>query len=125
MKLASFYQRYNKWAEVETTLQKLASLKPQDEKPHIYWVISLPGWANEDKALASYQRATEVNPGSVIARDKLISHYLDTGKTSEAEAKVKDILEKNDKDLSGRFFDARIRLAKGNTDEAISLLKEW
>ena len=36
---------------------------------------------------------------------------------------VKDILEKNDKDLSGRFFDARIRLAKGNADEAISLLQ--
>jgi tetratricopeptide (TPR) repeat protein len=53
----------------------------------------------------------------------LISHYLDTGKIGEAEAKVKDILEQDKRDLTGRFFDARIRLAKGNTDEAISLLQ--
>jgi tetratricopeptide (TPR) repeat protein len=32
-------------------------------------------------------------------------------------------MKKNDKDLMGRFFDARIRLAKGNADEAISLLQ--
>src|SRR5437870_805379 len=112
LKLASFYQRYSKWAEVEATMQKLAALKPQDEKPHIHLGDFFTWLGQRDKALASYQRATEVNPGSVIARDKLISHYLDTGKTSEAEAKVKDILAKNDKDLMGRFFDARMRLDK-------------
>lgn len=123
LKLASFYQRYGKWAEVEATLQKLAALKPQDEKPHILLGDFFTWLAQRDKALASYQRATEINAGSSIARDKLISHYLDTGKTEEAAARVEDILKKNDKDLMGRFFDARIRLAKGNADEAISLLQ--
>ncbi|MEO7860878.1 MAG: tetratricopeptide repeat protein, partial [Nitrospirales bacterium] len=33
------------------------------------------------------------------------------------------ILENNNKDLMGRFFDARIRLTKNNIDEAISLLQ--
>jgi hypothetical protein len=42
-------------------------------------------WLPARQALASYQRATELNPGSMVARDKLISHYLDSGKV-EAEA---------------------------------------
>jgi tetratricopeptide (TPR) repeat protein len=123
LKLASFYQRSGKWSEVEATVQKLVSLKPQDEKPHILLGDFFTWLGQKDKALASYQRATEVNPSSLMARNKLIAHYLDTGKTSEAEARVKDILAKNNKDLEGRFFDARIRLAKHNTDEAISLLQ--
>ncbi|NWF72320.1 MAG: tetratricopeptide repeat protein [Nitrospirae bacterium] len=123
LKLASFYQRSGKWSEVETIVQQLASLKPQDEKPHIYLGDFSTWLGQKDKALASYQRATEVNPSSLMARNKLIAHYLDTGKTSEAEARVKDILAKNSKDLDGRFFDARIRLAMHNTDEAISLLQ--
>ena len=64
-----------------------------------------------------------MTPGSLIARDKLIGHFLDTGKTNEAETKVTAILEKNNKDLMAWFFDARIRLGKGNADEAISLLQ--
>jgi tetratricopeptide (TPR) repeat protein len=123
LKLAGFYQRYGKWAEVETVLQKLAALKPQDEKPHIQLGDFFTWLGQRDKALVSYQRATEVSPDSIIAREKLIANYLDTGKTSEAEAKVKDILGKNNKDLMGRFFDARIRLTKNNVDEAISILQ--
>jgi len=123
LRLAAFYQRFNKLTEAETTLQKLAAMKPQDEKPHIY-LGDLFNWLGQpDKALASYQHATEVNPSSIAARDMLISQYLDMGKTGEAETKVKDILDKNNRDLSGRYFDARIRLAKGNVDEAISLLQ--
>ena len=123
LRLAGFYQRYGKWPEVEATLQKLASVKPQDEKPHIYLGDFFTWLGQRDKALASYQRATEINAGSTVARDKLISHYLDSGKVEEAEARTKAILGKNSRDLSGRFFDARIRLAKGNADEAISLLQ--
>jgi tetratricopeptide (TPR) repeat protein len=122
-RLASFYQRYSKWAEVEATLQKLAAVKPQDEKPHIHLGDFFTWLGQRDKALASYQRATEINAGSIIARDKFISHYLDSGKVKEAEARTKAILDKNSKDLSGRFFDARIHLAQGNVDEAISLLQ--
>ena len=123
LKLASFYQRYGKWADVEATLQKLAAVKPQDEKPHILLGDFFTWLGQRDKALASYQRAIEINAGSTVARDKLIAHLLDTGKTGEAETKVKAILEKNNKDLMGRFFEARIHLAKGNADEAISLLQ--
>ena len=80
LRLANFYQRYGKWAEVEAVLQKSAALKPQDEKPHIHLGDLFTGLGQRDKALASYQRATVVNPGSIVARDKLISSYLDSGK---------------------------------------------
>lgn len=123
LKLASFYQRSNKLAEAESTLQKLALRNPQDEKPHIY-LGDFYSWTGQtDKALASYQQATDLNPDSQIARDKLIGHYLDHGKTAEAETRVKAILEKSQRDLMGRFFDARIRLAQKNVDDAISILQ--
>ena len=109
LKLATFYQLYSKWPEEEATLKKLAAVKPQDEKPLIYLGDFYNLLGERDKALASYQRATEINAGSTVARDKLISHYLDTGKTEEAAARVQDILKKNDKDLMGRYFDAGLR----------------
>ena len=123
LKFVRFYQHVGKPEKIEATLQTLASIKPQDEKPHILLGDFYAWLGQPDKALVSYQRATQLNAASTVARDKLISHYLGTGKTSEAEAKVKDILEKDKKDLMGRFFDARIRLAKNDADEAISLLQ--
>ena len=123
LRLASLYQRYNKFTEAETTLRKLAAVKPQAENPHIYMGDYFTWLGQPDKALDSYQRAIEINPGSVFARDKIISNLLDRGKTSEAETKVKEILAKNNRDLMGRFFDAKIRMIKGNSDEAISLLQ--
>jgi len=123
LKFVRFYQHVGKPEKIETTLQTLASIRPQDEKPHILLGDFYTWLGQPDKALVSYQRATQLNTASTVARDKLISHYLGTGKTSEAEAKVKDILEKDKKDLMGRFFDARIRLAKNDVDEAITLFQ--
>jgi tetratricopeptide (TPR) repeat protein len=123
LKLASFYQHRNKLAEAESTLQKLALHNPQDEKPHIH-LGDFYSWTGQpDKALASYQRATDMNPDSQIARDKLIGYYLDHGKIPEAEIRIKAVLEKSQRDLMGRFFDARIRLARKNLDDAISILQ--
>ena len=123
LSLANFYRRSAKWAEVEATLQKLAALKPQDDKPHVHLGDFFSWLGQQDKALASYQRAMEVNPSSLAARDRLISHYLDTGNTRDAETRVKEILGKNNRDPMGRYFDARIRLAKSYADEAIPLLQ--
>lgn len=123
VRLAGFYQRHNRLAEAQTTLQNLAAIKPQDENPHIYLGDFFTGIGRQDQALASYQRATELNTGSVIARDKLLSHYLDAGKTAEAERMIQDILGKNKSDLIGRFFNARLSLLKGNADEAIPLFQ--
>ncbi|MEQ1845955.1 MAG: tetratricopeptide repeat protein, partial [Nitrospira sp.] len=58
-----------------------------------------------------------------IARDKLIAHYLDMGKLPEAETSIRAILGKDEHDLMGRFFDARVKLARANTDDAVTLLQ--
>src|SRR6266705_2807510 len=123
LKLAGFYQVTRKWADAEAVYQKLATLKPKDDKPQILLGDFYTYLGQHDKALASYQRATEIAPASVPARNKLIAHYLDTGKLAEAEGRVKPILEKNKKDLDGRFFDARLRLARGKSEEVIELLQ--
>lgn len=124
LKLASFYQRGNKLVEAEVTLQKLATRNPQDEKPQIY-LGDFFSWTHQpDKALTSYRRATDVNPDSQLARDKVIGYYLDHGKTTEAESRIKVVLEKNGRDLMGRFFDGRLHLLKKKPDEAMSLLQE-
>ncbi|MDH4185716.1 MAG: tetratricopeptide repeat protein, partial [Nitrospira sp.] len=99
LKLASFYQRGNKLAEAEATLQKLAERTPQDEKAQIYLGDFFSWTGQPDKALASYQRATDMNPDSQLARDKVIGYYLDHGKITEAESKIKVVLEKNARDL--------------------------
>lgn len=123
-KLSKFYQHTDKWARAEAVLQKLASIKPQDENPQILLGDYYTWLGQPEKALASYHRAVDYSPNSTVARDRLISHYLDNRKLDEGEARIKTILEKNGKDLSGRFFDARLRLARGKTDEAILLLQE-
>ena len=123
IRLAGFYQRTNKLAETEGTLQKWASAYPQDERPYIHLGDFFNWLGVKDKALANYHRATELNASSVVARDKLISLYLDAGNLREAEPRIKAILDKNSGDLVGRFFNARMLLTKNNLDEAISLFQ--
>lgn len=123
LRLAGFYQRTNKLTEAESTLQKWASAYPQDERPHIHLGDLYHWMGNRDKALASYRQAETLNAKSLIARDKLISLHLDAGNLGEAEPRVKAILDKNSVDLSGRFFNARIFLAKGDLDQATSLFQ--
>lgn len=123
LRLSELYLRNNRQADAEGILQKLVASKPKDETPLVrlgdfYSTIGQP-----DKALASYQRAAEMKPESSLARDKVIAHHLDHGKIAEAESHVKAILGKNARDLMGRFFDARIKLARKDVDNALSLLQ--
>ena len=123
LQLASHYQRRARPADAEATLQKLVARKPQADTPLIHLGDYFTALGQPEKALTNYRRATEVAPSSTIARDKLIAHYLDTGKTTEAEALVTAIQEKDKKDLMGRFFDARVKLTRSKTDEAMTILQ--
>ena len=120
LRLAGFYQRINKPAEAEGVLQKWATAYPHNERPQINLGDFYSWIGNHEKALASYRHAEELNPKSTVARDKLITMYLDAGDLTAAEPKVKTILDQNPSDLSGRFFSTRILMIKGNLDEAIS-----
>jgi tetratricopeptide (TPR) repeat protein len=123
LRLSDLYLRQNRYADAEGMLQKLSAAKPQDEAPVIRLGDFYLRTAQPDKALTSYQRASQLKPESTLARDKVIGYYLDHGNIPEAESHVKTILDKDSNDLMGRFFDARVRLAKKNADEAVSLLQ--
>ncbi len=121
--LASHYQRHAKPVDAEATLQKLVARKPQADTPLIHLGDYFTALGQPEKALVSYRRATEVVPSSSNARDKLIGHYLDTGKIAEAEPLVNALRDKDKHDLMGRFFDARLKLAHAKPDEALTLLQ--
>ena len=53
----------------------------------------------------------------------MIGHYLDAGKITDAEPLVNALREKDKHDLMGRFFDARLKLAHAQPDEALTLLQ--
>ena len=123
LRLSDLYLRLKRPADAEDMLRKLAALNPQDEKPQLLLGDFFTLLGQLDKALTSYQQAAQIQPDSTIARNKLISHYLDTGKLAEAESRIRDLLAKNAKDLMGRFFNARLLLAKQDPNGAISLLQ--
>ena len=121
--LASHYQRHAKPADAEATLRKLVARKPQADTPLIHLGDYFTVLGQPEKALANYRRAMEVVPTSSNARDKLIGHYLDAGKITDAEPLVNALREKDKHDLMGRFFDARLKLAHAQPDEALTLLQ--
>ena len=123
LKLAEYYKVAGKWPEAEVTYQQLVEKRPKDEKPVLILADFYKFLGHRDEALATYQRAIGINPASIPARNKLIDYYLDIGQLAEAEHLSSPILEKNKKDLDGRFYDARLRLARGKADEAIELLQ--
>src|SRR5947208_1817809 len=110
-----------KWAEAEATYQRWAALKPADEKPKLalgdFYVIMGQG----DKALAAYEQARAINP--TVAREKIIEYYLNAKKPDEAERLVKELLAKNTKDGAGRFYQARLLMARGKPSDAIEVLQ--
>lgn len=123
IKLGGFYQIVGKTDQVERVYQQMSTARPDDEHPHLL-LGDLYMWLGQpDKALASFKRATEVKPDSVAARDKLIAHYLDMGNMAEVESRVKVLFEKDKRDLSARFFDARLKLAKREVEEAAAELQ--
>ncbi|NGZ02407.1 MAG: hypothetical protein CV090_05080, partial [Nitrospira sp. WS238] len=123
LKLAGHYQTHNRLTDAEATLRKLADHTPHSEMPQIHLGDFFTTIGQLDKAFASYEKATAINPVSEMARDKVIAHYLDTGKLNEAEPKIRAILAKDEHALMGRFFDARLKLARSGTDDAITLLQ--
>jgi tetratricopeptide (TPR) repeat protein len=123
LRLAGHYQTHNRLTDAEAALRTLADRTPHSELPQIHLGDFFTTIGQLDKAFSSYTKAAEINPTSDIARDKLISHFLDMRKLSEAEPKIRAILAKDERDIMGRFFDARLTLARSGTDDAITLLQ--
>jgi len=122
LKLAGFYILTKRFAEAESTYAKWAQVAPHDEKPllaagEFYQVVG-----QLEKASNNFQKALEVNPKSSDARDRFIGFLIDSGRLDDAEKRTKAILDENSKDVSGRLFDGRLKVARGQMDEAITVL---
>ena len=124
LKLALFFQAYGKFDQTEATYKQLAEKKPQSEKPQLFLGDFYTFIGKADEALNSFKRAEELNPDSTTARDRLTNHYIDTGVLDVAESRVKKALEKDAHDLMGRVHHARLKLANGKIEDAISLLNQ-
>lgn len=123
-KLAGYYQSRNRVADAEATFAQWAKTKPDDEKPVIALGDMYRATGKLDQALTAYTRALEVNPASILARDTVIAAYIDQNRLDEADHRVKTILAENPKDPGGRFFDGRLKLARGAAADAISVFRE-
>lgn len=123
LKLGKFYLSINRLTDAEATYSAWANAKPQDDVPLVTLGDFYRYTGAVDRALASYQKALAVKPDSLAARDGQIALLIETNKLTEAEQQTTAILKANNKDPSGRLFDARLKLVRGQTDNALQLLQ--
>lgn len=123
LKLGNFYISTNRISDAEATYSDWAKAKPQDDSPLVTLGDFYRFTGRADQALESYQKARTMNPKSTATRDRIVSLYIDTNKLDQAEQQTKAILETNKMDPSGRLFDARLKLARGQVDDALAVLQ--
>jgi len=124
IKLGTFYLSTNRVADAEATYSAWAQSRPQDDVPLVTLGDFYRYTGALDRALTSYQHALAINPKSLAARDRQIAFLIDTSKLEEAEQQTAAILKANSNDRSGRLFDARLKLARGQHDKALQLLQQ-
>ena len=124
VKVARYYQATQKWKEVETVYQRLATRKPASEIPQILLGDFFTFMGDGAKALTHYQKGVEFNPKSDQARNSLINFHLDNRQWDDAEKLVKPAVEAKSKDLETQVFEARLLLGRGKVDDAIPLLQK-
>jgi tetratricopeptide (TPR) repeat protein len=123
VKLAGFYASVNRLGDAEATYSAWVQSKPQDDAPLVALGDFYRATDQFDKAAATYQKALAVNPKSMAARDRQIAILIATLKLDEAERQTSAILQADSKDSSGRLFDAQLKLARGQIDNALPLLQ--
>src|SRR5574341_352198 len=123
LKLGGYYRLVGRWSDARKVYEQLAARKPQDVQAQLILGEYLIYTRQPEPALTAFQQAVKANEKSVPARNRLIDFYLDLGKLETAEPMIKAILAKHPNDLSGQYFEARLRLARGNPDEAIPALQ--
>ena len=122
-KLGGFYLSFKRPADAEAIYTDWVQTKPQDDNPLIALGDFYRLTQDVEKAHNAYDKALSLNPRSIVARDRAIALYVDTNRLEEAEKRTREILEGNDKDVSGRLFAGRIKLARGKHEEALGILQ--
>jgi tetratricopeptide (TPR) repeat protein len=112
-----------KWEQAEDSLQQLVEKHPKSEVAQVQLGDFYVYIGQRDKAIVHYQKAFDLKPDFEVAQEKIITHYLDSGKLEKAEPLIQNILDADKKSLLGRVTKARVKVMKGEVDEAISDLQ--
>lgn len=123
LKLGNFYITANRIPDAEATYSAWVQARPKDDSPLVTLGDFYRFTGRADKAIETYQKAQAMNPKSTATRDRIVSLFIDMNKFDEAEQQTKAILQTNKMDPSGRLFDGRVKLARGQVNEAIAVLQ--
>ena len=123
LKLAVLSQKQKRSDEAEAIYHQWIDVAPTDvERMSLAQLYGMTGRAKE--AVESYQRARQVDPSSRFAHEGLITFYLETNRLKEAELEIAGMLKQNPMDIGGRMLQARLKLERGEADEAMNLLQD-
>ena len=76
-----------------------------------------------DKAIAEYRRGLEIDRKNAELTSRLVEAYLSSGRTKEAETLNAEVLNERPKDIAAGIAHARILMAAGKKDDAITELR--
>jgi tetratricopeptide (TPR) repeat protein len=77
-----------------------------------------------DAAAAVYRLGMNADPKNVPLKERMVEWYTDSGKLTEAEALIAEIIRIRPKDPIAGIARGRIRLAQHKPDEAVTILRQ-
>jgi len=86
--------------------------------------ISIPSGGDSEAAAAVYRLGVKADPKNVPLRERLVEWYMNTGKLTEAEAVIAEIIRLSPKDAVAGIARGRIRLAQHKPEEAVEILRQ-
>lgn len=124
LSLARFYMKINRASEAEQTIQKAISVNPNSALGYIEYGRFL-GYANRPatEAEAQFQKAVEVEPKNVDARQAIADFYLAQKQFDKAEQAYKDLAAALDNSPEGLTALADFYAATKRDDEAIQVFE--
>ncbi len=115
----------NNPTEAAAEFKLAAELAPANSMARLKYALFLAQSGALDQALTYLTEMTLQAPDYLPALRTLAQLAISTKKFDEADKRVQDIFAKEPLDLEGRLLRARLRLAQGQTKEAIEELEKF
>jgi tetratricopeptide (TPR) repeat protein len=126
LRLAAYYSRLQKSAEVSSVLQRLTN-DPTDF-PHAYMLAGdfYAGLKSWPEAVAQYERGAQTDSGNAVSyRKKLVTALLAQGKQQEAVNLLDSMVNEAPKDSELRAVRSRVWLETGKSEAVDAALAEF
>jgi len=111
--------------EAAVEFKQAAELAPVNSMARLKYGLSLAQTGGIEPAIAYLTAMTQQAPDYLPALRTLAQLAISTKKFDEAQKRVQDIFAQEPLDLEGRLLRARLRLAQGQTKEAIEELEKF